>query len=725
MTKTLLLAGLTGAFLCSTALAAGAAPVFNRIASFPVALNNPEAGETSSEIISASDDGMMLVYSDSPAGGIGFIDIADPKNPQAAGFLSLDGEPTSVSVMGGKVFVGVNTSESYANPSGKLAVVDLASKTVDMTCDVGGQPDSVAKSKDGAMIAVAIENERDEDLNDGEIPQLPAGYVVVFDIADGKADCAGMRTVDVTGLSDISGDDPEPEFVDFNANGEIALTMQENNALAVIDAKAGTVITSFSAGSVDLTNIDAKDNGEILFADSQAGRLREPDAIKWLDTDRFVIANEGDYNGGSRSFSIFNKDGTLLFDSGNALDVMAARLGHYPDKRSDAKGVEPEGLEVAKFGDDTYIFVLEERSSLVAVYKDTGAEPEYVQTLPSGISPEGGVAIPSRNLFVSANETDLGEDGAARSHVMIYELGEGDAQYPQIIADMDGDMPIGWVALSGMVADAEKPGILYAVSDSFLGYQPSIYTIDATAKPARIVKRMTVTRGGFAAQKLDLEGITLDGKGGFWLASEGRTDKLTPHALYNVNAKGEIKKEVAFPDALLASEIRFGTEGITAIGEGDDMVLWIAMQREWKDDPKGQVKLLSYTPKSGEWGAVRYPLDAPAEGAWVGLSEITAYGDNVYILERDNQIGEKAVEKKIYSVPVSELKAIEIGGEYPVVTKTEVRDLIPDLLSTGGYVLDKVESLAIDVNGEGFVATDNDGVDDSSGETMFWSIGAM
>ena len=44
--------------------------------------------------------------------------------------------------------------------------------------------------------------------------------------------------------------------------------------------------------------------------------------------------------------------------------------------------------------------------------------------------------------------------------------------------------------------------------------------------------------------KLDLEGITLDGEGGFWLASEGDTAKLVPHALLHVNAAGEIEEEV-------------------------------------------------------------------------------------------------------------------------------------------------------------------------------------
>ena len=53
------------------------------------------------------------------------------------------------------------------------------------------------------------------------------------------------------------------------------------------------------------------------------------------------------------------------------------------------------------------------------------------------------------------------------------------------------------------------------------------------------------------AQKLDLEGITLDGEGGFWLASEGRTDRLIPHALYHVDADGEIEQEIALPAELL------------------------------------------------------------------------------------------------------------------------------------------------------------------------------
>ncbi len=470
---------------------------------------------------------------------------------------------------------------------------------------------------------------------------MPAGDLVILSLKDGGADCATIKHVTLTGLAEVAGDDPEPEFVSFNGKDEIALTLQENNHIVIIDGKSATVKTHFSAGAVDLRDIDAKRDGAIAFMDEQPGRKREPDAVKWLDDNRIVVANEGDYEGGSRGFTIFDTAGKVLFESGASFEHEIASIGHYPEKRSSAKGVEPEGLEAAKFGEDNLFFVLAERASVVGVYKDTGAEPELLQLLPSGISPEGAVAIPSRNLLATANEVDLGEDGGARSHVMIYERGEGEAAYPQIrSADKDG-LPVGFGALSGLAAVADKPGFLRAVNDSVYASQPTIFTIDATQKPALITETLRITRDGAPAQKLDIEGIANDGEGGFWLASEGNADKLYSHALLRVNKKGEIKKEIALPETLRAGESRFGFEGVTVVGEGDDQVLWMAVQREWKDDEKGFVKLVSYKPSSEEWGAVRYPLEK-ADGGWVGLSEISVHGDYAYIIERDNLIGQAA-----------------------------------------------------------------------------------
>lgn len=719
---------LTVALLASTALpaAALAEPVFNRIASFPVASNLPEgerAGETSSEIVAASEDGMTLVYSDSPHGGIGFIDIGDPRAPAPGGYLKMDGEPTSVAVAGANVLVGLNTSESFTDPSGRLVAVDLATRAAGASCDLGGQPDSVAVAPDRSFAAIAIENERDEDVNDGALPQMPAGFLAIVPLGEGGApDCAGLRRVELTGLAEIAPEDPEPEFVDINAEGEIVVSLQENNHIAIVDGRTGEVTGHFSAGSVALEGVDVRRDGRLDFTGSVEARPREPDTVKWLAGGRIASANEGDWKGGTRGFTIFERDGTVAFESGAALEREVARLGHFPERRAEAKGIEPEGLATGRFGDEDHLFVLSERGSVVAVYRDTGGEPELRQILPSGISPEGAVAIPARNLFATANEADLGEDGGARSHVMLFEFAEGTPAYPQIVSadDARGD-PIGFGALSALVSTGE-PGRFVAASDSVYAAMPRLYEIDASSEPARIVRAIDVTRAGAPAERLDIEGVTPDGQGGFWLASEGDPEKDVPHALLRVDANGAITEEVAFPQALLQHQTRFGAEGV-AIHEGR---VWLAIQRPWKDDPADTTKLLAYDPASREWGGVRYPLDAPAEGAWNGLSEITIHGDHAYFIERDNQIGDKAALKAITRVALADLAPAPLGGELPVVVKETVLDLVPLLAAaTNGYVLDKVEGLAIDADGTATIVTDNDGVDGSSGETLFMRVGKV
>ncbi|NCW70143.1 MAG: alkaline phosphatase, partial [Marivivens sp.] len=364
-------------FTSILALAAGQASAemnFNRIASFATPYNNADASaESSAEIIAASDDGMTLIYTDSPLGVVGLIDITDATNPQAKGNVDMGGEPTSVTVVGNTAYVAVNTSESYTNPSGKLVSLNLSDGSITGQCDLGGQPDSTAHTHAGDMVTVAIENERDEDLGDGRVGQMPAGYMVTVGLSGDALACDSLVKIDVTGLSDIAPEDPEPEFVDVNNLGEIAVTMQENNSIVILNAD-GSVQNEFSAGSVDLVNIDATDErGALIFNESQPGRLREPDGLQWIDDNHVMIANEGDMDGGSRSVTVFHKDGTLVWESGNAFETPIIQAGHYPDKRSDAKGVEPEGMEVATFGDTTYAFILSERASTISVYDVTDA----------------------------------------------------------------------------------------------------------------------------------------------------------------------------------------------------------------------------------------------------------------------------------------------------------------------------------------------------------------
>jgi hypothetical protein len=483
----------------------------------------------------------------------------------------------------------------------------------------------------------------------------------------------------------------------------------------VVLAADGSVLSHFSAGSVTLDGVDTEEEGALIF-DQTITVVREPDSVTWIDNTHFATANEGDMDGGSRGWTIFSQEGDIIYDSGVDFEHAIVQLGHYPEERSGNKGVEPESVTFDVFGGTPYVFVGAERSSIVGVYNVSDpAAPVLEQLLPSGIGPEGYVTIPERNLLVSANEVD---DAGARAHVMLFEYQDAPATYPHLTSEGMDELT-GWGAISGQVM--AEDGTIYAVSDGFYGMQPTIFHIDVTETPARIVDAIRVTREGQPAQLFDMEGIALDGEGGFWIASEGRSDRLVPHAIYHVGADGALEDYIALPEALLAVERRFGFEGITRVGD----MLYDAVQREWRDDPKNHSKVLGYNLETEEWSVIHYKKTEPATG-WVGLSEIVAHGDFMYFIERDNQHDARAVTKLITRVPMSAMDGMVALGETPAVLEPEVVvDLLPYLTSTGGYVLDKVEGLAIAEDGTMWVSTDNDGVDDHSGETMFFAVPAQ
>ena len=55
-----------------------------------------------------------------------------------------------------------------------------------------------------SLLPIAIENERDEDLNKGLIPQYPAGNVAIVNLS------GEVNYADVRGLAGIAPSDPEP-----------------------------------------------------------------------------------------------------------------------------------------------------------------------------------------------------------------------------------------------------------------------------------------------------------------------------------------------------------------------------------------------------------------------------------------------------------------------------------------------------------------------------------
>ncbi len=708
---------------------------FTRVATVPVYTNLPadmdKATETAAEIMSATADGMTLVYTDSPGEALGFFDISNPAQPKPLGRVDLGGEPTSVYIVGDYALVAVNTSESYTNPSGHLAVVSVKDHSIVAKCDVGGQPDSVGAAKDGKFVAIAVESERDEELNDGEIPQLPPGGLAIFDLdASGKpTNCDAGRMVDVTGLADVAPSDPEPEYVDFNGDNLIVMTLQENNHLVVVDAATGVIKAQFPAGAVSLTNIDTKKDKAIIGNGSLENVAREPDAVSWLDNSRFVTANEGDYKGGSRGFTIWNMDGTVEYDSGSLMEHLGMSHGHYPEKRAGKKGVEPETVDVGVYGEDTLFFVNSERGNFVVVFKDNGAgqAPEMIQFLPTHVAPEGLLALPQRDLFVVATEADSAEDGV-RATVDLYAKTADTPFYPMVISGKDKavEAPIGWGALSGLVGDATDANKVYAVSDSFYAGSPRIYTLDVSGMPARITDYVEIT-GYDQAAGLDPEGISRRAGGGFWIASEGNLEKEMHNLLLAVGADGKVEKQITLPEAVEAESVRFGFEGAAAFEQDGHEKVIVAVQREWKDDPKGLVKLGIYDTADESWSFVHYPLEAPRSpaGGWVGLSEITSLGGLKFaLIERDNKGGPDATIKTVTVIDLDGVTPAAAGGEIPVVKKSVAIDLLPSLASTNGWINDKPEGFTVTADGRMLMVTDNDGVDDASGETLLIKLGS-
>ena len=725
---------------------------FNRLATLPVCTqieaNCNTNTETAAEIVAVSGDNNTLVYTDSPNNSVGFIDIQNASSPAALGTLALAGEPTSVAVKNAMALVAINTSDDFINTSGQLDIIDINTRDVLYSLDLGGQPDSIALSPDGNYAVVAIENERDEDLGDGTPPQAPEGFVVIVNTQNADPTQWQAQTLELDSINSLYATDPEPEYVDINSNNIAVVTLQENNHIVLIDLATASIIRDFSAGSVDLTNIDTHEESpaKITLNQSLDSVLREPDGVSWIDNNHFATANEGDLDGGSRGFSIFNLQGDAVWDAGNTLDHLAVQYGHYPDDRSGNKGNEPENIEFAVFNNTPYLFVNSERSSLTFVYDVSNPQsPVYKQALPTAAAPEGGLAIADRNLLIVASEED-NRDDKLRSAINIYQYSPGMPNYPTLESQRDQDnIPTSWGALSGLAAHATDANILYAADDSFFGSN-RIFTINTQNQPAVITSALTLTdpnsiianqaantqldtnlvnaqTNSDNSVNLDIEGIDVASDGGFWIATEGAgtqgdTDRPVEsvNAIYKVSPDGVLEQAIALPDNVNSLQVRFGLEGISEYNGS----LYVVFQRAWGNEDQPRIGI--YNIAEQNWRFVFYPLDAAASqnGGWVGLSDIASLGEGRFaIIERDNQAGPDAAIKKLYSVNLQDAQ------DNTTITKTLLKDLMPSINATGALTYEKIEGVALNANNMLYIINDNDGVDDNSGETQLLNIGNL
>jgi hypothetical protein len=330
---------------------------------------------------------------------------------------------------------------------------------------------------------------------------------------------------------------------------------------------------------------------------------------------------------------------------------------------------------------------------------------------------------------------------------MIYALQRGEPHYPQLVSDDDGGAPIPWSALSGMTSVPGRPNTLLAVWDSYYSVS-NIFRIDVSDRPAVITDVLTIT-GGARNGSYDPEGIAVAPDATLWLASEGNASDSVPNLLIQTDAQGKVIQEVGLPQAILdcrRTSTRRGTlgsgfEGV-AILRGAAFShryrLIVAQQRGWDyttpecehlDDDDGglndldqpnRTRLWIYDPRTGAWDHVAWELaPKPANAAWVGLSEITEVATGDYIvIERDNLTGDFAGLKTL-------VKFDRQSAADRLISSSDkaVFDLLPRLRANNGWITDKPEGVAVTADGRTYVVTDNDGVDDWSGETWFLSLG--
>lgn len=730
---------------------------FFRTATYPVYLNVPDdvdpADETVAEISTVTPDGNTLIYTDAAGKRIGFLDISDPAAPQGLGTVSLaelghaDDQPTSVAAYGEYVLVVIDsTGGDFKNPSGRVDVLRVSDRTVVASIDLSGQPDSIAISKDGAYAAIAIENQRDEEsLNDhgtgeeGDLPQAPAGFVQVIELAGAPetwtADPVELPEATLAAAGLDTPEDAEPEYVSINSQNKLAVTLQENNGVVIIDLPSREIERVFSAGTVDLEEIDTEDDALIRLEDSLTAVPREPDALGWIDDDHLATANEGDWKGGSRGWTVFDTDGNVVWDAGNSFEHLAVQHGLYNDGRADNKGSEPEGLAVAEFDGVNYAFVASERSNFVAVYNvDDPAAPEFVQLLFTTNGPEGVLPIPGRNLLAVSSEVDDAE-ARVRASVALFELDGGEERQPTILSAADADgLPIGWSALGALSGDPFDAGTVYSATDAALA-ESRIYTIDVSSEPAVITGLTPVTKDG-AATSYDIEGIFARPQGGFWLASEGADGP--GNLLVRTDDDGAVQEEIALPDEVSAHIRNWGLEGVTATTDllGNE-VLYVAIQRPLWVDPSVKAaevvalegeqttRIGRYDVAAGTWSWFGYELESTDfDGDWIGLSEIVAVDQHTLaVIERDKLNGPDAAIKRIYTVEVP-LAVPAAATEVVPLRKELALDVLPELQSFNGWTQEKLEGLTIAADGAVYAVTDNDGLDDATGETQFLRLGS-
>jgi hypothetical protein len=231
------------------------------------------------EIVAHDPERQRVFTVNAEAAVVDVIDVADPAAPvkafslDVAAAIGVDGAvANSVSVHGGLVAVAVEAPDKTGT-----GWVALFTTEGDFTggLPVGSLPDSLAFSPGGKYLVVANEGEPSDDYATD-----PDGTVSVIDVetrevrtADFAAYASGER--DLPEGFRLFGPDPgdvaagiEPEYVAVADDATAYVTLQENNAIAVVDLAAAEVADVHALGAKDHAaagnELDASDEDDAI-----------------------------------------------------------------------------------------------------------------------------------------------------------------------------------------------------------------------------------------------------------------------------------------------------------------------------------------------------------------------------------------------------------------------------------------------------------------------------
>ena len=405
--------------------------------SAPAFLDSVEVGALPDMVTFTPDGGKVLVanegepsddYTIDPEGSVSVINILASGEPEETGttigFTALNGTEADLMAQG----------MMFPNPAGRTINGTAITSTVAKDLE----PEYITATNDIAYVSLQENN-----------------GLAIIDLEELTVDVVGLGTKSWAGLNiDIQ----ENDAVSFGQYTGIYGVYQPDT-IANFTWKDATFILTANEGDAREYFFDAADEAACTAAggvdfDEDDGCLAYTDEVKVEDLtaaanselamlqatgeadDLRVTSAMGDADGngeydaayayGARSFTIWDQNGLVVYDSGDDFERITASVHgaqfnngddeNASDSRSENKGPEPEALTVGQVGDRTYAFIGTERMGGIFVYDVTNPYDvqfaEYVinRDLTEGLTSDDviGDLAPESLVFVSAEDSPSG-----------------------------------------------------------------------------------------------------------------------------------------------------------------------------------------------------------------------------------------------------------------------------------------------------------------------------